>query len=458
MHQRQKYAAELASSTGASAASPVPTPDVAPTFAPGKKGPAGLAPRTNYSRVNTGDIPAPDAGAAAQKALPPRGAEMLPKLAGGERLMATKMAGTPTLQNLVKTAMVNASHRVRVSEEARVQAEKMGEKTASSGVKDVIEPTSKTAAAQQVEKLASALDFIADEFDKEASLGGAYHLSGSTAAAAPPPGVSAATASTPLPDKKGEGVHTVPMHPGTQKGLPAEQGATQMQNTLDHAPGGKEKMVQKNAGADVASIVKAKLAQQKTAGDDAEKKETEGLEAAKKGVEKAEEAHKSEPENKDDDDKKASALVDYMLSKTKKAEDAINPAQISAGAAVPPEASASGQPGGQPAGGAPQGPTGLIGSNESATNYTRGQAYGNRKEDLKKYFDEPAMSAAHDSVLQDAFQHTGAAGPKIASAQPDAPSPVAGSVKTAAARALLTSLAKSAEAEAKKNDTAAASA
>lgn len=467
MHGRLKHAAELASSTGASAASPIPAPSVAPTFAPGKKGPAGLAPRTNYSRVNTGEPPVSDAGAAEQKAMPPRGAEMLPKLAGGEGSMG-KMTGRRTLHDLVKSAMVDSAERVRVNEEARVQAEKLGEKVASA-----VAPREPELSGQSVEKLASALDFLAEEFrsTKESSLGGPYSLHASTAATEPPPGVSAAKANKPLPDKKGEGVNTVPMHPGTQKGLPAEQGGTQMQNTLDHRPGGNEKMVQKNAG--VVALIRQKLAS-----DDAEKKETEGLEAAKKGVEKAEEAHKSEPENKG---KEAGALVDYLLSKTKaagqqkQAEDAINPAQISAGAAVPPETSQAGQPGGQPAGGAPQGPTGLVGSNEQAINYTKGQSHGVRREELGKYFKEPALSAQHDHVLQDAFEHTSQAGPKIASANaPSPPAPAAPaattppapqhpaptSVKTAAARALLMNLAKTAEAEAKKNNpsTAAASA
>jgi hypothetical protein len=114
----------------------------------------------------------------------------------------------------------------------------------------------------------------------------------------------------------------------------------------------------------------------------------------------------------------------------KVAEDAINPAHISAGPAVPPDTSASGQPGGEPAGGAPQGPTGLIGSNQAAINYTRGQAYENRKTDMKKWLTEPMDSAAHDNTLQVAFDHTREAGPKVAS------------TKTAAARALLEKLAQ----------------
>jgi len=390
---------------------------------------------------------------------------MLPKVAGGESHMGN-MAGRTSLQDLVKSAMVSSAERVQVTREAARQAGNLGEKTASANAHGTFtNDGTKIASAQEVEKLACALDFIVDSLKKEASMGGPYSLSEKTQA--PPPGVSAAQASTPLPDKKGQGVNVVPMHPGTQKGLSTEHGGTQMANTLDHAPGGREHMVQKNAS--VGALILAKL---KTASSDHEKKETEGLQEAKAGVEKAEAAHKSEPENKSAAAEKCkdcgkekdacscsktasenNALVDYMLSRTtKQAEDAINPAQISAGPAVPPETSQAGQSGGKPAGGMPQGPTGLVGSNESAKNYTRGQAYSNRKDDLGRYFKEPAMSAQHDNVLQVAFKHTGQAGPKIASAEgatqeePASPAPAV-SVKTAAAKALLMNLAKTAEAE-----------
>lgn len=352
--------------------------------------------------------------------------------------MTGKMAGRSTLQDLVRGAMVKSAERVRISEEARTQEDKLtGVKTASAA------PTGNTklASAQAVEKLASALDFIAEQFDKEASMGGAYSLSGSTAATAPPPGVSASEVGGHPAYTSGHGVNTVPMHPGVQKAMPQEQSPTQLDNTIDRAPGGKEKMVQKNASKSVLELIREKQA----ASEKAEKEEGEGIEEAKKGVEKAEAAHKNEPENKS-----ASALVEYMLAKTKKAEDAINPAHISAGAAVAPETSQSGESGGNPVGGAPQGPTGLVGSNESATNYTRGQAYANRKQDMGKYLNEPMQSAAHDTVLRDAFERTSQAGPKLAAAE-GAQKTASASVQTAAARALLTNLAKTAEAEANKN-------
>ena len=93
----------------------------------------------------------------------------------------------------------------------------------------------------------------------------------------------------------------------------------------------------------------------------------------------------------------------------------------------------------------------MVGSNDAARHYTKGQAYANRKEDLGQYFKEPALSAAHDSVLEAAFGHTGQAGPKIASAEgaDQPPPPAEVSVKTAAASALLTKLAAQVEAEKK---------
>lgn len=126
-------------------------------------------------------------------------------------------------------------------------------------------------------------------------------------------------------------------------------------------------------------------------------------------------------------------LVDYFLSMTKSAEDAINPAQISAGPAVPPETSASGEAGGAPAGGQPQGPTGLIGSNEAAINYTKGQAKAPMKSQLSAVVTEPALSAAHDTTLNKAWDETGGAGVKISH-----------SLRHAAARAVLEKMAEAA--------------
>jgi hypothetical protein len=132
-------------------------------------------------------------------------------------------------------------------------------------------------------------------------------------------------------------------------------------------------------------------------------------------------------------------LVDFFLATVKTAEDAINPAHITAGAAVPPDTSASGESGGAPAGGQPQGPTGLIGSNEAAINYTKREAKAHVKPELGKVLTEPALSAAHDSTLGKVLSHTSQAGVKISQAQP-----VSHSLRTLGARALLEKFAEEA--------------
>lgn len=352
--------------------------------------------------------------------------------------MGGKMAGRPMLQDLVKAAMVESAGRVSVTEEARRQ-EKTGaeEKCAKCGKeKEKCACGGKMASAlvesEAVEKLASAVDFVAELLKQAANLAGPFSLSEHLQTN--PPGVSHATASQTLPDHKGEGKNHVPMHPPMQKDLPAERGKTQMEDNMDedhhlHA----HQMQNNNVGKKTASI--AEMVRAKLAADEVEKKETEGLETAKKGLEEAEKAHKSEPENKKEGG--APSLADYMGERVKAAEDAINPAKISAGAAVAPETMEAGQaPKEQPAGGAPNGPRKYVASIEAAIKATKGETHGHRRAELKKYFSEPALTKSTDRTLQVAFDNTGKAGPKIASAAP------AASVKTAAARVLLSKLAE----------------
>jgi hypothetical protein len=57
-----------------------------------------------------------------------------------------------------------------------------------------------------------------------------------------------------------------------------------------------------------------------------------------------------------------------------------------------------------------------IQSNSAAINYTKKDAKGPQKSQLKEVLDEPALSAKHDSKLQENLRNTGAAGVKIAAA------------------------------------------
>ena len=370
--------------------SPVPEVQVVSQLAPGKRGPTGVAPRTNYSRVNAGSPEVPSASATEQKSLQPKYGSAM-----------NGFAGRATLQELVNASYAGAISRTKLAAEAKRQMEHkdekccekcgsaacegkcsckkcgkekcacgMGGKYASAGV-----------SSTYAEKLANALDYLADTFAKEAAPNAPpAHITEQVQAVGHGPGaleVTQATASTSLPDHKGQATpkNVVPMHPGEEKGKPQDLHATAMETNDHDGPGGKGTMPMKVA----SSLLAGNL--------------------ARLGV--------------------------------KVAEDAINPAKIVAGPAVPPQVSASGEPGGEPAGGMPQGPTNALATNEAAINLTRGQAYANRKVDMQKWLTEPMDSAKHDNTLQVAFDNTAAAGPKVAS------------VKTAASRALLEKLAES---------------
>ncbi len=349
---------------------------------------------------------------------------MLPKLAS-EEFMAS-VSTTPSLQDMVKAAMSNAASQVSVALEANRQASVENSKLAAETCKSCGKSECKcektaSVTTEYAEKFASALEF-ALPFLKEATPGegpNALH-------------VMEATSTGTLPENHGQAHAQPPMHPAAQKSSP--QGpATQVQNDKDRAPGGPGEMVHKNASI---SKLLNKLAE---SSPKLEKKETEGMVEAEKGLAKAEAAHKKENE----EEKKASSivtsdLVDFALAHIKKASEKIaadgDDASISAGKAVPPGTSAAGEAGGAPVGGPPQGPTGLVGSNDAAINYNKNQAYANRKVDMKKYLNEPMMTSSTDSTLKDVLVHDGAKdNNKMASEA---------AIKTASARALLARLAE----------------
>jgi hypothetical protein len=120
--------------------------------------------------------------------------------------------------------------------------------------------------------------------------------------------------------------------------------------------------------------------------------------------------------------KEASALVSRIrkvASTIKVAEDAINPAQISAGTVIPAEPPPGAAPQGEQVPSEPADVTSqkrLISSNEAAINYTKGEAKANPKSDVAQVLTEPPLSSATDKVLAQAFDATGRAGVKISSA------------------------------------------
>ncbi len=120
-----------------------------------------------------------------------------------------------------------------------------------------------------------------------------------------------------------------------------------------------------------------------------------------------------------------------LAAQRKQAEEAINPAHISAGAAQAPQTIEANQPGpgGEYKGLVPTTP-------KEVANFTRREAKAPMKQEMRQYVDEPMMSESSDKVLANAFGHTDEAGAKISSAQEVS--------KVASARALMRRLAESA--------------
>lgn len=382
---------------------PVPTTAVGNKPAPGQTGPKGMAPRTNYSRVNAGSAHTADLGASAQKSLAPDSQSFLPhKVAHTEVHM--NVSPRVTIHDMIKAAAAGASHSAEVALEAEryTQTPTVSTKQASSNNDPESIPTA------YVEKLAEAMEYVVSEMDKEATAGeGPNHLEVTEAPGGKnpfQPGNQGHATSANLP----------PKNPGTYK--PSE------------TPTGPATALEDNTHRKHASPTASEL--RKAASKAPEKEMCKGCGKEKDACSCSKTAAATEPLGAVDP-----RLVDLWMTTVKQAEDAINPAKISAGAAVPPDTSASGEAGGAPAGGKPQGATNLIASNDSAINYTKGQAKAAPKADVRKYVTEPALSSAHDKTLGMAFANTSKAGVKIAS------------MRSTAARVLLEKMAAESEDE-----------
>lgn len=131
----------------------------------------------------------------------------------------------------------------------------------------------------------------------------------------------------------------------------------------------------------------------------------------------------------------AMALIRHKYADdfAKLGEDALNPASISAGtepalqssAGVPSPLSQGAEVGeNTPRETAPTSGEGggreLVSSNEAAINAKKGQAKQQNKGALGECLTEPALSAAHDTTLQQSLDNTSSAGVKISSAQVEA--------------------------------------
>lgn len=446
--------------------SAVPPIQISPTIAQGKRGPVGLSPRQNFSRVNTGAPPTPDAGAMAQKSL-------MPDKVASEGKMSS-MVQHPTLQDMMKAAMAGAASQVSITKAARLQ--KTAEETCSQCKKEPCD-CKKTASVstEEVMKLASAIGFISDTLRKQANEIGPGEGPGTTGVmesnvkgTTPGPGAQGQASSKNIPPMTppmdGTAMHTTinEQVKGTQK--MAQTKAAFLDVALAGALGGHkapegeevEGALRGAGGYAVGAIPGALLGGAGGAliggGLGAIGGPSVAIPLAALGLHTGAAAgglyggYKGYKALTSKYDKKGKKEASAPLSAIRKVASASN-APISAirklaeeGPGSGPGAlqvSAAGEAGGAPAGGMPEGRTSLIASNEAAINYTRGQAKAPEKADMRAYHTEPMHSMEHDKTLREAFVHTSEAGSKFASASDQA-------VRNAAGRALLEKLAEAA--------------
>lgn len=381
-----------------SASDPVPPISIENKPAPGQHGPKGMAPRTTYSRVNTGAPPTPEAGTSDQKSQAPRGLEFLPKVAHQEKISMMTMMRRPSLHDLVKEAMEGTAHKVDVSMEAARQLNNGAaplEQTKQASAEPESVPT------EHCEKLASALDYLAKMAGEGTTLLGPGKGPGHLEV------MKAESSDEPIqPSGQGHGksmqVSTAaPMESSGVAKDPANAMATNAD--MQHKEQPADPINSKTAALLRANVERlfGKTAAAEPPAPAAEPQDIFARNLARLGIEK-------------------------------RAEDAIFPAQISAGPAqgqgeeAPPGASAAEQQ-------VPSEPADvnsqktMISSNDAAINYTKQQAKRDPKSDLGKVWTEPALSSATDKTLQEAFDNTGNAGVKISHDL----------AKTAAAQAML---------------------
>ena len=221
-----------------SAAAAIPQVQVVPTPATGKRGPVGTAPRTNYSRVNTGTPDTPDAGGISQKSMEPKVARVCNQFMS--EVSMNTMAARPTLQQMLKNAMAGASiGSTKIAEEANRQLENL-EGGSSNAEERTDEPEEKVSGAY-ARKLASAVEYCAEILKTGADLAGPWNLTESKVEPGKGPGalkVMESPDGPPISENSGQARRQPPVTPKLQKQLASgTDAATQIENDIDRRPG-----------------------------------------------------------------------------------------------------------------------------------------------------------------------------------------------------------------------------
>ena len=368
---------------------------------------------------------------------------MEPKVAENNQLSEVSMntmAARPTLQQMLKNAMVGASvGSSKIAAEATRQLENLEGDVESANQAPSNEPEEKVSGAY-ARKLASAAEYCAELIKTGASLGGPWSVTESKVQPGKGPGaltVMEAPSGPPPSENSGQATsgNQPPKNPGLQKQLASgTDAATQIDNDINYRPGqGAEagwapmgdhsklsmaQLIKKMASGDV--VIQQSPDQPKPAAAPAPKPMMAApMSAAPAPTGTSIQTAPSSPEQ-------PAAMADpsggdkishvqrilKIAAQRKQAEDAINPAHISAGAAQAPQTSESDQPG--PGG---ENKSLVPTTAQGVADFTRRDAKAPVKAEMKQYLNEPMMSADTDKVLANAFGHTGEAGAKISSVQ-----------------------------------------
>lgn len=332
--------------------------------------------------------------------------------------MHSKLAGHLPLQamiaNVIDSARVKLAEANETKKEEKkehggklpsAKAEKREEEKEKESSIDYLNPS-------HVEKLASALDTVADSFFKMADSvenGGESSQGGQQLPTASPVG------GTQPYKKDGSKKHQVPMSTGLQTSSD-NPGSNQVPNDANKAPGGANypaKGVLKTAGQSVlAKIEQVKIAKSlpPALAENASKVRA-SQDPDKPGAEKPDlGAPGKKDEDEEDKKKESAAAVNFILSRLDKV------AETSQGGMTLDSASGQGP---KPESGAKGGNEARshIESNSAATNMKKVEGKKPQKRMLSEVLTEPALTSSTDSKVQENLRNASKGGVKIAAAR-----------------------------------------
>ena len=321
--------------------------------------------------------------------------------------MHSKLAGQLSLHDMITSVLQDTREKVASDEEKEkseksekmkklMKPEKKGSEEEKEKKSSVIDPED----PEQVEKLASALEVMADLLEKEAST----YLGGESAQGGETLPVMGAVGGKQSNKKDSSKSHNVPMSTPEQSGDGGGPAKTQVEN--DHKSGKllkylhskyPEKGVLKTAAGSVKEMIEAKK-MDKSKDEGESKKEEKG--------EKKENPF-AKKEGKDDDKEKKSSAVSFIVSKL---------AEYHGGGETLDSKAESGP---KPAKGAKGGNSARkhISSAQAAIDMKKVDGKEPQKRMLAEVLTEPAQSKAHDSKVHENLRNASKGGVKIAAAK-----------------------------------------